>query len=144
MSDPVPGSQTPGSAAHDELQTALFLDLVAQHANMAMIFLGRMPHPQTGEQVRDMETARLFIDQLEMLEAKTRGNLNKHEEILLKQSLMATRMAFVESVEQPPAPANDQGSPSSAAPAAKTPLPTEASSQPEAEDHSGKKFSKKY
>jgi len=51
--------------------------------------------------MRDLEAAQLFIGQLEMLEAKTRGNLNKTEETLLKQTLMSLRMTFVEAVDQP-------------------------------------------
>jgi hypothetical protein len=137
------------------LQTALFLDLVGQHANMAMIFLGRVPHPQTGKQVRDVETARLFIDQLEMLEAKTKGNLNKHEATLLKQSLMATRMAFVEAIESSPAEAaaKSEAAPASSTPSAGSPAsspagtPSEekkAGTQPDATAEDKKKFVKKY
>lgn len=155
MSDTASSQGVPGSGSRDELQTALFLELVAQHANMAMIFLGRLPHPQTGKQVHDMETARLFIDQLEMLEAKTKGNLNKQEETLLKQSLMATRMAFVEAIESPPADpsAKSDASPSSStqppdgpavSPAAEAPSQGEAGPQPDATAEDKKKFVKKY
>ena len=141
------------------MQTALFLDLVAQHANMALMFLGRVPHPQTGQQVQDLETARLFIDQLEMLEAKTKGNLNKREDGLLKQSLMATRMAFVEAIESPPSKpeaktesASDSANPAvEPAPLATSPAGATGSS-PKTEDASPssadaddrKKFVKKY
>jgi hypothetical protein len=153
MSDTASSPNVPGSASRDELQTALFLDLVAQHANMAMIFLGRVPHPQTGKQVRDVETARLFIDQLEMLDAKTKGNLNKHEETLLKQSLMATRMAFVETIESPPAdttarsdesPAASAQPPGGSASPADAPSEGEAGPQPDATPEDKKKFVKKY
>ena len=40
-----------------------------------------------------------------MLEAKTRGNLDPREEGLLKQSLTSLRLAFVEAVSHPAAPA---------------------------------------
>lgn len=96
---PAPKSSAPDPEA-TELQTMLFLDMVAQQTNLALIFLGEVPHPETGKRVRELRTARIFIDQLEMLEAKTRGNLNKREEALLKQSLMATRMAFVNAAGQ--------------------------------------------
>ena len=45
----------------------------------------------------------MFIDQLEMLEAKTKGNLNRQEDGLLKQALAALHMAFVEAVDAPAA-----------------------------------------
>ena len=153
---------TLGDPSLGELQAALFLDMVAQHANMALMFLGRVPRPETGELVQDLETARMFIEQLEMLQAKTKGNLNQREETLLKQSLMATRMAFVEAVEKPLAaaspkpeaarasPASDPGqaaSPASSdgpAPAPAAQAGPGASSTAAAEAEARKKFVKKY
>ena len=88
-----------------EMMSAMFASLVMQQTNMASIFLGLAPHPQTGKMERDLEHAKYFIDQLEMLEAKTRGNLDKREEGLLKQSLTSLRLAFVEAVSKPAAPA---------------------------------------
>ena len=44
----------------------------------------------------------MFIDQLEMLEAKTKGNLSKQEDGLLKQALAAVRMSFVEAMDEQP------------------------------------------
>src|SRR5215467_13675552 len=85
----------------DEMLTALFAHLVMQQSNMAMMLMGKAPHPETGKPVRDLESAKLFIDLLEMLEAKTKGNLTKEEQNLLKQTLMAVRMGFVEAVESP-------------------------------------------
>jgi hypothetical protein len=81
--------------------TALFAHLVMQQTNMAMMLMGKTPHPEAGQIPKDLEAARLFIDQLEMLEAKTQGNLTKQESGMLKQALMSLRMAFVEAVETP-------------------------------------------
>ncbi len=63
-----------GELGHDELQSALFAQLVVQQSNLAMMLLGRGPQPESGQSLRDLEAARLFIDQLEMLETKTKGN----------------------------------------------------------------------
>src|ERR1700743_30999 len=101
MSDPALPEQDLGNISREEMMSALFAQLVIQQSNMAMLLMGKVPHPQTGETVRDIEAARLFIDQLEMLEAKTKGNLSKEEEQVLKQSLMSLRMAFVDGVEAP-------------------------------------------
>lgn len=137
-------TDSPVAAADD--QSLLFSHLVMQQSNMAMMLLGKVAHPETGQVVRDLEAARLFIDQLEMLEAKTKGNLTKEESGLLKQSLMALRLAFVEAVETP-APAQPQPqSPASAAtePAAATPSPG-APTSPEGTDSEHRvKFTKKY
>ena len=83
--------------------SSMFASLVMQNANMALIFLGQAPHPQTGKTSQDLENARYFIDQLEILEVKTKGNLSKQEASFLNQSLTSLRMAFVEAVEHPAA-----------------------------------------
>ena len=133
-----------GTVGADEM-SALFAQLVMQQANMAMMLLGKVAHPETGNVVKDLEAARLFIDQLEMLEVKTKGNLTKDESGLLKQSLMSLRLAFVEAVESPePTPAPPPPSPESKS----QPQPTQPTPSPDAsaaaEDEHRKKFTKKY
>lgn len=115
--------------------------MVMQNAQMAMMLLSQMPHPETGQTTTDLEGARMFIDQLEMLEVKTKGNLTKDEEQMLKQSLIGSRMAFVAAIEQA-----EQGAKAPApAVAASTPAPAAPASAPAADDdESRKKFSKKY
>lgn len=140
MSEPTKmPEQDLGGISREEMTSALFAQLVIQQSNMAMLLMGKVPHPQTGETIRDIEAARLFIDQLEMIEAKTKGNLSKEEEHLLKQSLMSLRMSFVEAVESP--------EPEKKQPEA-VPAPEEKKIEaaPEsAEDaESKKKFTKKY
>jgi hypothetical protein len=147
MSDPLHGGLEAGEAVPEEMQSALFAQMVLQQVNLAMMLLGKAPHPQTGEKVQDIEGARMFIDQLEMLEVKTKGNLSKEESLLLKQSLMSLHLAFVEAVESPaPAPADTPpGTPDQ--PEAAAAGSAEVKSEPApaaAEDDSRKKFSKKY
>jgi len=148
---------TLANASREEIMAALFANMVIQQANMAMMLLGKAPHPETGQIMKDLEAARMFIDQLEMIETKTKGNLNKQEEGLLKQALAALHMAFVESMDESPAkpssatqphqpPAAGPAPEPSPAPAAKTSTsptpPVEAPAAPA--DESRKKFSKKY
>jgi hypothetical protein len=135
------GQTTPMS--REEMMSALFANMVLQQTNLAMMFLGRVPHPETGEHARDLDMAQMFIDQLEMLEAKTRNNLNRQEEGLLRQSLTAVHMAYVEA-------ANEQKSTAGAEAASKTPAPQpekEATAPSEAvvePEDTRKKFTKKY
>ncbi len=141
-----PGVEDRGGA---EMHSALFAQLVMQQANLAMMLLGKTPNPESGKVEQDIEAARLFIDQLEMLEAKTKGNLTKEEAGLLKQTLMSLHLAFVEAVDSsqsgtapnppPPPPSGAKSAPESA-PAAGSAPPTDAKSE---EEHH-KKFSKKY
>lgn len=129
------------SMSHEEMMSALFAHLIIQNTNMALMFLGKVPHPQSGETVQDLETAKMFIDQLEMLEAKTKGNLTPDEGKLLKQSLTHLHMTFVEAVEKP--------SPAKAPNPSEVPAPLETPATPPApveagEGESRKRFSKKF
>src|ERR1051326_9119762 len=95
-----PGAEPPSEElTREQMMSALFAGMVIQQGNMALTFLGKLPHPETNETIRDTETAKVFIDQLEMLEVKTKGNLDRREEALLKQTLMTVRLAFVETVD---------------------------------------------
>jgi len=135
--------------SREETPSALFASMVMQQTNLALMLLGKTPHPETGQTLRDLDGARMFIDQLDMLQLKTRGNLDSQEEKLLKQSLTTLRMAFVETVED-----HAGESPVAPAAAAKEPAQTSGTAVPRdaaepaprtpAEDDSRKKFSKKY
>ena len=138
--------------SREDLMSALFANLVIQQTNLALTFLGKVPRPESGETIHDLESANMLIDQLEMLEVKTKGNLNKQEESLLKQSLTALRLAFVQAVEhqtQEPASATPSKTAASAPAQSRSGSPPEpgasspASSQP-AEEESHKKFTKRY
>jgi hypothetical protein len=144
--------QDPGEpAGREQMMSAMFAHLVMQHTNMALIFLGQMPNPQTGQTTQDLDHARFFIDQLEMIEAKTKGNLDKQEEAILKQSLTSLRLAFVEAANHPqaapsPAPADLPDAPATdeqETPIVEPVLPGETP-PPAPESPSRKIFSKKY
>lgn len=140
MSDPAAADSASQSFSQDEMTSALFAQLIMQQSNLALIFLGRTPNPETGQATPNLEGARMLIDQLEMIETKTRGNLTRDEEALLRQSLMGLRMSFVEAVEKQPAEVAGAGEAS--APATAAPLAAESTAPPAEESH--KKFSKKY
>ena len=144
MSNSTDSEPVAGEASGEEGRSRLFAQFVLQQVHLAMLLLGKTPHPQTGRTMRDLDGARLLIDQLEMLEAKTRGNLDREEEQLLKQSLMSLRLMFVEAVESPasePPPAAGQAAPAGPAEGRAAPAP-ETGAAEEAEPK--KKFSKKY
>jgi hypothetical protein len=151
----------------EQMHSALFANLVIQNSQMALLFLGKMPHPETGEIVRDLEGAQSYIDFLDMLEQKTKGNLDAREQAMLQQSLTNLRLAFVaemkaagldvpeqykprattalspqstKSISEPPAnqPAAAAVQP---APAATPPASTISPNEPE---ESRKRFTKKY
>ncbi len=147
MSGPHASEGDLGFTSPEEMNSALFAHLVMQQSNMALMLLGKAPHPQTGQTVQDLEGAKLFIDQLEMLEAKTKGNLSKEESAMLKQTLMSLRLSFVQAVEAAPPETEGQTKPEAApaqpGPAAET-APAAGSAVAGEEDEHRKKFTKKY
>jgi hypothetical protein len=131
-----------------------FIEFVMMQAQNAALFLGQIPNPQTGEGEVNLELAKMFIDQLGMIQEKTRGNLTNEEAAVLRNTLANLQMAFVEvsqsgaggrapraqAPEPTPAPAVAQQQSQAAAPADEQ--PPQAAPAPEAE--SRKKFTKSY
>ncbi len=75
-----------------------FTMLINAMAQPALLFLGEIPHPATGQPTIDPEKAKLQIDMLELLRVKCRGNLSPQEETLLEQVLYQLRMLYVARV----------------------------------------------
>jgi uncharacterized protein DUF1844 len=131
--------------------TQRFIEFVMMHAQNAALFLGQIPNPKTGEAEINLDLARMFIDQLEMIQEKTRGNLTNEEAMVLRNALSNLQMAFVEAsgaagpqhAAQPepdhPAPSQPAEQSASGAPEQSPPV---GSSEPETE--SRKKFTKSY
>ena len=130
--------------------TQRFIEFVMMHAQNAALFLGQIPNPKTGESEVNLDLARMFIDQLEMIREKTRGNLTNEETTVLRNALSNLQMAFVEASgatqpraaqPEPPqsAPSEPGEQPTSDAPNQSQPI---ASTEPEPE--SRKKFTKSY
>ena len=72
--------------------TLLVISLVSQ----ARICLGDMDNPITKKKQVDLEAAKHHIDMLEMLDAKTSGNLSDEEKKLLDSVLYELRMRYVQ------------------------------------------------
>src|SRR5438094_3426896 len=91
--------------------TQRFIEFVLMHAQNAALFLGQIPNPKSGEPEVNLDLARMFIDQLAMIQEKTRGNLTSEETKVLSNALSNLQMVYVEvaretkSATQPEAPA---------------------------------------
>jgi hypothetical protein len=77
--------------------TQRFIEFVMMQAQNAALFLGQIPNPQSGKAEVNLEVARMFIDQLVMIQEKTRGNLTNDEKTVLANALSGLQMAFVEA-----------------------------------------------
>ena len=133
-----------------------FIEFVMMHAQNAALFLGQIPNPKTGEGEVNLELAKMFIDQLAMIQEKTRGNLTNEEATVLRNTLSNLQMAYVEVAQQhgapkASAPPTEQAAPAEerstfAGPAAdkSTTTPEPSAPGPSAEPESKKKFTKSY
>ena len=77
-----------------------FTMLINGMAQPALLFMGEIPHPETGEAKVDLEQARIQIDMLELLRVKCRGNLSSDEDGLLDRMLYQLRMLYVSKSSQ--------------------------------------------
>ena len=75
---------------------ARFIEFVMMQAQNASLFLGLMPNPHTNKPEVNLELAKMFIDQLAMIQEKTRGNLSTEEGNVLRNALTNLQMAFYE------------------------------------------------
>src|SRR5213078_4870111 len=77
-----------------------FIEFIMMQTQNVALFLGQIPNPQTGKGEVNLELAKMFIDQLAMIQEKTRGNLTNEEAAVLRSTLSNLQMAFVEASQQ--------------------------------------------
>jgi len=87
----------PGDMPMPPASLELLLTTLATEALMA---LGQVPHPVTGQVHIHRDQAKYLIDMVEMLQEKTKGNLTPGEEQLIESVLHQLRLVFVESANQ--------------------------------------------
>jgi hypothetical protein len=93
-----PAANRPSSEPPPELTFAAFLWSLSEQA---MAALGEIPDPMSGKVTHDLILAQQMIDIIIMLRDKTRGNLDPHEQALLKEILSGLQMKYVELARQP-------------------------------------------
>ena len=121
-----------------------FIEFVMMQAQNAALFLGQIPNPQTGQGEVNLELAKMFIDQLGMIQEKTRGNLTNEETAVLRNTLSNLQMAFVEVSQQSRGEKPAASPPGEPSPTSAPAEPGSASVTPQAETESRKKFTKSY
>jgi hypothetical protein len=98
---PAPPDRAPSDRAPSERPPASFTLLVASLAAQVQVSLGLVENPVTGKTERDLAAAKHGIDLLEVIEAKTKGNLDEREAGLLAHLLYDLRMAYVGTIRGP-------------------------------------------
>jgi hypothetical protein len=71
--------------------------LVTTLASEALVALGQIPHPATGQAHIHRGQAQYLIDTIDVLREKTKGNLTTDEEQMLESILHQLRMIFIQT-----------------------------------------------
>ena len=121
-----------------EMNLSLFAQLVVTLATSCLQHLGKLVNPMTRKAETNLEAAQATIELLDMLQAKTKGNLDPDEDKMLRETITALKMNYVETSQAAPPPSP-----------ATTPPPEEAKPQPDvtaagAGSESQPKYHKKY
>jgi hypothetical protein len=73
-----------------------FVQFVMMQVQNIFYVLGRIPSPDGRPIPPNLEAGKILIDQLEMIQEKTRNNLSAQEASILDDALKNARLAFVE------------------------------------------------
>ena len=99
-----PAGEPPLAAAGDTQWPQPTLTLLATTlATEAMVAMGVVAHPLSGQAERDLDQARHFIDTIALLQEKTSGNRTDEESEMFENILHELRMTFVAVQQQGPA-----------------------------------------
>ncbi|GAB4297620.1 MAG: hypothetical protein Kow0098_22000 [Ignavibacteriaceae bacterium] len=86
--------------AEELTKEALFLQLVLQNQQMALMSMGKIKNPLTGGTDKNLEMAKITIDTLDMLSEKTKGNLSEYEEKFLSEVLRELKLHYVAETDK--------------------------------------------
>jgi hypothetical protein len=103
LTEPTPKPEG-GTPPAELSQRDLFLGLVQSFQLAAMQQLGKVPEPGTDQTSQDLPQAKLSIDMLEMLKARTNGNLTMEELRFLDHVLTELRLHYVTESAKAKAP----------------------------------------
>ena len=95
--------QAASAHAASPLPEVSFSTFIVSLASSALVQLGEVPDPASGDRSLDLPVARHSIDVLEMLRQKTVGNLNADESQLLESLIYELRLKYVLKADSRPA-----------------------------------------
>lgn len=84
----------------EQKHQALFMNLVLSMQQAAWFQLGKIPHPESNKIERDLNQARYSIDLLDMLLARTKGNLHEEETRMLEHVLRELKLNYIDELDR--------------------------------------------
>ena len=94
-----PRTGEPRTGAPPSAGEPSILDLIGLLAEHTALYLGEVPLPD-GQSMKDLRAAKLHLDLLDVVRAKTVGNLTPDESSVLEDILYRLRMIYVEKKRQ--------------------------------------------
>ena len=91
----------------------LFIHLVNTFVQSAWISLGKVKNPVSDELERNVEQASYYIDLLDMLQTKMKGNLSEWEEQYILHSLSELKLNYIDEKKKKTAAVDSEKSESS-------------------------------
>jgi hypothetical protein len=79
----------------------LFMMLIQQHEQIAMMGMGKIMHPATQKMEKDLSSAKYAIDTLGVLKKFTKGNISEEAAGYLEQTLTNLRLNYAEEAKKP-------------------------------------------
>ncbi len=76
-----------------------FTSLIFSLSSSALMHIGEIADPQTGEKRKDLALAKHAIDTISMLKEKTVGNLSEEEQKFIESVLMDLKWRYVKAVK---------------------------------------------
>ena len=112
----------------------LFIHLVNTFVQSAWISLGKVKNPVSDTLERNLEQATYYIDLLDMLQTKMKGNLSEWEEQYIIHSLSELKLNFIDEQKKGSEEPTDAGAPEGSEDAAQVDDSVEASGTEATED----------
>jgi len=92
---------------NDANHNILFMQLIIQNQQIAMMAMGKIKNPISDKIERNLEHAKVYIDTLDMLLAKTKGNLSEYEDKFLTETLKELKLNYVDEADKDKKQGND-------------------------------------
>lgn len=97
------GQKAASGAREEEKKMPLpevnFSSLILSLSSSALLHIGEIADPYTGEKKKDLALAKHSIDTIAMLKEKTSGNLSEEEQKLLDSVLTDLRWRYIKAAE---------------------------------------------
>ncbi|MEO1022867.1 MAG: DUF1844 domain-containing protein [Bacteroidota bacterium] len=91
----------PENMTAEQKEQFLFMMLIQQHQQIAMMGLGKIKNPASDAIERDLSTAQFAIDTLTMLDKYTNGNIPSELKTYLDTTLTNLRLNYADESAKP-------------------------------------------